>query len=112
MQSVRLTMLFFHLAGLSALLGGFMVQMRGTRRVLPLMLAGAIVQLVSGVLLVAAREAQDLPVNNQKLGVKMIVALGVLVTAWLGLRRPSSKALFFATGLLTAGNVAVAVFWT
>lgn len=112
MEVLRLSMLFLHFVGLAALLGGFLVQWRsGAKQVVPLMVAAAGLQVLTGLLLIASRELQDLPVDRTKMITKFIVALAVAVTARLGNRRPQAVGFFWATGLLTTINVAVAVVW-
>lgn len=112
MEALRLSMLFLHFVGLAALLGGFLVQWRsGVKQVVPLMVAAAGLQVLTGLLLIASRELQDLPVDRPKVITKFIVALLVVVAARLGSRRPESVGFFWATGLLTTVNIAVAVMW-
>jgi hypothetical protein len=54
-----------------------------------------------------------LPVDNAKVGVKLVVLLVVLALIWVNRRRPRvSEAVYLAIGSLTALNVAIAVFWT
>ncbi len=112
METLRLILLFAHLVGMAAILGGFLAQLRDRRIVVPVMVRGAVAQLITGIALVATREAQELTNDQAKIAAKLGVAITVLVVAWLGKRQGRSSALFYATGLLTAANVAVAVFWT
>jgi hypothetical protein len=112
MQAFNLSMLFLHMLGLAALLGGFFSQWRnGSQVVSQLMVAGAGVQVLTGLLLFMGLKIHHDPVDAPKLVVKLVVGLVVAVIAQLGVRRRSSS-LFYATGLLALGNVAVAVFWT
>jgi hypothetical protein len=111
MENLRLALLFVHLVGMAAILGGFLTRLRDERTVTPIMLGGAILQLVTGIALVNVRIAQDLDDSHIKSAVKLAIAVVVLIAAWRG-QRPQRVAAFYATGLLTALNVAVAVFWT
>jgi hypothetical protein len=82
LEIARAVLLIAHILGLAAIIGSFILQLRTNSgfRFGP-MLTGAIVQVVTGVGLVAVREIGDLDVNNAKIGVKMAIALIVLVAA-------------------------------
>jgi hypothetical protein len=82
LEIARAVLLIAHILGLAAIIGSFILQLRTKSgfRFGP-MLTGAIVQVVTGVGLVAVREIGDLDVNNAKIGVKMAIALIVLVAA-------------------------------
>jgi hypothetical protein len=114
MDFVRHLLLFLHFVGLASLLGGFLVQLSASqRRVIPAMVHGALTQLVTGLLLVGVDESLDVPVDNAKVGVKLVVLLVILALVWVNRRRASvSEAVYLAVGALTASNVAIAVFWT
>ena len=120
METVRLLLLVLHVLGLSLIIGPFLFQVsRKTGLDTKLMWIGALVQLVTGLALVGVREATDLPVEHAKIGVKLVVALGVVVAVWLVGRKqkadPSSKAaipFFHTAGALAVVNVVVAVLWT
>ena len=69
--------------------------------------------------LVGVRQAADLPVDNAKIAVKLVVAVLVLVAVWMAGRKQaadaSSKAAlpwFHTAGALAIVNVLVAVLWT
>jgi hypothetical protein len=77
-----------HLVGLSALLGGFLVQIKALRakvaEILPAMVHGAWTALVTGLLLVGVREwelalggGRDL--DHSKIAIKTVVALIIVV---------------------------------
>ncbi|HEY6738612.1 MAG TPA: hypothetical protein VI076_07150 [Actinopolymorphaceae bacterium] len=115
MEFLRHLLLFFHLLGMASLVGGFLVQLgAANRRVNPAILHGALTQLVTGVLLVGLLESTDLAtVDRAKIGVKLLVALVIVVLAWVTRKPPSlGKGLFFGMFVLSLLNVAVAVFWT
>jgi hypothetical protein len=117
-EIVRDILLFAHLCGMASLLGGAIVQMRGRDRVVnAAMFHGSVVQVVSGVLLVAnsygldaGTEGADL--DDAKIGVKAVVAIAVLTLCWMNRKRATvSEGVFFSILGLTLLNVAVAVFW-
>lgn len=71
-----------HIIGIAALLGGFLTQLkamgRGAARFVPSMLHGAATMLVTGVILVGLNQADDQPVNNIKIGVKLALLIVIL----------------------------------
>jgi hypothetical protein len=106
-----------HVIGIGALLGGFLTQTKamsaGTARFVPAMLHGALTMLVTGVVLVGLNQAEDMTVNNVKIGVKL--ALLVVILALVYVKRDEEKvdkALFGTVGLLTTANIFIAVLWT
>lgn len=116
MDFVYDALLVLHFIGLASLLGGFLVQMRSPDKgVNPAMLHGALVQLVTGVLMMGILEAGLLPdetANVTKLTVKLAVVVVITVLAFIGRRRtPPQVALWGAIGALTLANVVIAVFW-
>lgn len=116
MEFVYNALLVLHFIGLASLLGGFLVQMRTPDKgVNPAMLHGALVQLVTGVLMMGILEAGLLPdetANVAKLSVKLGVVVVITILAFIGRRRtPPQVALWGAIGALTLVNVVIAVFW-
>ncbi|MFE0099696.1 hypothetical protein [Streptomyces sp. NPDC059009] len=106
-----------HIIGIAALLGGFLTQMKqigaGTARFTPAMLHGALTMLVTGVVLVGLNQADDNPVNNIKIGVKL--ALLIVILALVYVKRDDEKvdkAMFGTVGLFTTANIFIAVLWT
>ncbi|GAB2861372.1 hypothetical protein GCM10027074_30670 [Streptomyces deserti] len=106
-----------HIIGIASLLGGFLTQMKamgeGTARFSPAMLHGALTMLVTGVILVGLNQADDQPVNNIKIGVKL--ALLIVILGLVYVKRDEEKAdkgQFGLVGLLTTANVFIAVLWT
>lgn len=112
-EILRLVLLFLHVLGFAALLGGLLVQLREpTRRVTWLVRDGAGTAFVAGLLLVGVLEAGDEPVDHAKVGVKLLVGLVVLVLAMTNLRKERvSNAVHGAMLALTVLNIAVAIFW-
>lgn len=106
-----------HIIGIAALLGGFLTQMKamgqGTARFVPAMLHGALTMLVTGIVLVGLNQADDDPVNNIKIGVKL--ALLIVILGLVYVKRDDEKVdkgLFGLVGLLTTANIFIAVLWT
>jgi hypothetical protein len=86
------------------------------------MLVGSIVQVVSGVLLIAVRKTEELAVIDAKMGVKLGIALLVLAAAIIAIVRQRRLAaagksdapvlpLLHTVGILAIANVIVAVVW-
>lgn len=105
--------LILHFIGLAGIIGGWLATIKA-----PVMnkgiLHGAIIQVVTGLLLVGIREMQDGDVNHMKIGIKLLVAIVILVIAVVGLRKEaaaagSSRALANTAGILGVVNVAIAV---
>ena len=110
---MRNLMLFLHLAGFAALFGGAFVQIRDSVKVVnSAMLHGALLQVLSGVLLVGVIEGGGDEVNQAKIGVKLAVALVIGVLCWVNRRKEAvPNGLFFGIAFLTLANAAIAVFW-
>jgi hypothetical protein len=108
--------LAFHIIGIAALLGGFFSQMKllkaGEARVSPGMLHGAYTLLVTGVIMVGLREADDADVNHVKIGVKLAVL--VVLTALAYVKRDEERVatpVFGTIGLLAVANIFIATLW-
>jgi len=106
-----------HVIGIAALLGGFLFQMKAMRtdqaRFNSGMLHGAFTMLVTGMVLVGLNQADDDPVNNVKIGVKL--ALLVVILGLVYVKRDEEKvptSLFGTVGALTIANIFIAVLWT
>ena len=118
MEIVRNILLVLHFVGLASLLGGVLVQLRSMRtgdaRILPAILHGAYLQLLSGVGLVAVIEGADLDeVDNTKIGVKLLVLLILTVLALVYRRRKTRIPQWVVPliGALALLNIVLAVFW-
>lgn len=106
--------LILHFIGLASLLGGFLAQMRaGDKGVNPAMLHGAILQLVTGVILVglASSGAVSETLNNAVVTIKLLVVVVILILAIVGRRRQATPqpALWGIIGGLTLLNIVIAV---
>jgi hypothetical protein len=118
---IKSFLVVLHLVGLSALLGGFLVQIKALRaktaEILPAMVHGAWTALVTGILLVGVREwelalggGHDL--DHSKIAIKSVVALIVLVLVMLNRnKKPVSGSVLGTIGGLTFLNVVLAIFW-
>jgi hypothetical protein len=110
---VRDLLLYVHLLGFASLFGGALVQLRDETHVVnAAMLYGAVVQVVTGLLLVGVIEGQDDPLDHTKTGVKLAVALVIAVLCWINRRKDVVPAgLYLGITVLTAVNAGIAVFW-
>ena len=113
MDFLEHTLVVLHFIGLASLLGGFLVQIKTSPRVVNnAMVHGIITQLVTGVLLVGLAEADDAPVDHAKIGVKLTVAVVVAVLVFANRKRDVlTTAAWGLIGGLTTLNIVIAVFW-
>ncbi len=120
MSLVYNLLVILHFLGLASLIGGFLVQISTSPRVVNnAMLHGALTQLVTGVLLVGMRyplhnsdpEQWALP-DNAKIGVKFVILLVVLGLILANRKKDAiSNAVWAAIGGLAIANVVIAVLW-
>ena len=113
METLRLVLLFVHILGFAALLGGLLVQLRTEPKVVnSLMRDGIGAAFVAGLLLVGVLESLGSP-DHAKIGVKFAIGLVILVLVMANLRKPSiPQGLYLGLLGLTVANIAVAVFWS
>ena len=113
METLRLVLLFVHVLGFAALLGGLLVQVReDTKVVTPVMRDGIGTAFLAGLLLVGVLESLGSP-DHAKIGVKFAIGLVILVLVMANMRKPSiPQGLYFGLLVLTIANIAVAVFWS
>ena len=113
METLRLVLLFVHILGFTALLGGLLVQLRSEPKVVnSLMRDGAGTAFLAGLLLVGVLESLGTP-DHTKIGVKFAIALVILVLVMVNLRKPSiPQGLYYGLLALTVVNIGVAVFWS
>jgi hypothetical protein len=105
-----------HIIGIAALLGGFLTQVkamgRGEARFVPAMLHGALTMLVTGAILVGLNQADHQPVNNIKIGVKLVLLVVILGLVYVKRDEEKIPAPVFGTvGALTVANIFIAVLW-
>jgi hypothetical protein len=114
METLRLVLLFIHILGFAALIGGLVVQARlPEKTVNAAMRDGIGTAFVAGLLLVGVLEAGDDPVNHAKIAVKFAIGLLILVLVMMNLRKERiPQGLWAGLLLLSIANVAVAVFWS
>jgi hypothetical protein len=114
METLRLVLLFLHVLGFAALLGGLLVQARDTdKTVNAAMRDGVGTAFVTGLLLVGVLESGDTEVDHAKIAVKFAVALVLLVLVMANVRKPSiPQGLWLGLLLLTVANIVVAIFWS
>lgn len=115
MDLLHTLFLFFHILGTAALLGGWLATFKNPT-VSQWQHIGAWVMLVTGLAMVGSLEMGDGTVNHIKIGIKLVLLIGVLVAAVLGRRKvaknePVPTGMAHAVGGLTLINVAIAVFW-
>jgi hypothetical protein len=104
-----------HFIGLASLLGGFLVQISSSPRIVNrAMIDGALTQLVTGLALVGLADtvlADDEDVNHLKVGIKLAILLVITGLAWANRKKESiSTGVWAAIGLLTITNIVIAVF--
>lgn len=114
METLRLVLLFLHLLGFAALFGGLVVQARDAEKTVnAAMRDGVGTAFLAGLLLVGVLESGDDPVNHAKIGVKFAIGLVLLVLVMANARKPTiPQGLWAGLLLLSAANVAVAIFWS
>ncbi len=112
MEILHQLVLLLHFIGFAALFGGAFTQLKGPRRVNAAMVHGAWTQLVTGLLLVAFLEMGDGDVNHMKVGVKLLVLVGIVVLVLLNKKKEVlADGIFFGILGLTVLNAAIAVMW-
>lgn len=107
--------LILHFIGLAGIIGGWLAAIKAPH-VNKAILHGAILQVVTGIILVGLREMQDGgdPLNHMKIGIKLVIAIVILVVAIMGVRKEaqaqgSTATLAHVAGALGIANVAIAV---
>jgi hypothetical protein len=99
---------------MAAIIGSAVFVARGS--VTPALVWGARAQVLTGLLLVGLAEAGDDPVNNAKVGVKLLVAVAVAACAEIAAAKErkgqgARPQLVNAAGALAVLNTAIAVLW-
>ncbi len=109
-------LVILHFIGLASLLGGFLVQIKdtiaGKGRIVAAMVHGALVQIVTGILLVGFLQMGDESVNNTKIAVKLVVLIVITVLVFVYRKKAKVASwVIWAIGALTLANIVIAVLW-
>jgi len=112
LDAAQLALVFIHLVGMAAIVGGYFAGIRSVpTRLSAGMVHGTLLQLVSGVLLLGLAEMGTEPVNHAKFGIKIAVTVVLLLISWPRRRDQEIPAsTYHAVGILALTNVAIAVF--
>lgn len=105
--------LILHFIGLAGIIGGWIATVKAPQ-VNKAILHGSILQVVTGLLLVGFNEMNDADVNHMKIGIKLVLAIVILVVAIIGTKKEAkapgtSGSLATVAGLLAIVNVVIAV---
>jgi hypothetical protein len=104
-----------HLLGMASIAGGWLANYLGAARGLNILVWGARVQLILGLILVGLVQANKEPVSYAKITTKLVVALAVVACAEIANARTrkgqGQPALTNAAFGLMVLNVLVAVLW-
>jgi hypothetical protein len=117
MELLTQVLVFVHLVGLAAVLGGFLTQIRAQpRRIVPVQWHGILTQVVTGVLLAGVvPQVDDLDGTSfyPKITVKLVLAVAALVLIAVNRKRDSvTTGVWAAVGAIELINMAIAIFWT
>ena len=113
MEFLRHLVVLVHLTGFAVLFGAWVVEAVSRRRQ-----ATRVMDLIAGVagLILAAPWPAGIELNYAKIGVKLVILLAI--GAVIGIARARQRktdatppALFWAIGVLTFANAAIAVLW-
>ena len=115
MDFLQSFLVFLHILGAAIIVGIWFARIKNPT-VMPGQFHAALLQLVTGLLLVGLAEMDDYDINYAKIAVKLVVALVIAVLAFIGQRKykknePISKLLANGVGILAVVNIAVATMW-
>lgn len=112
MDSAQLALVFIHLLGMAAVVGGYFAGIRSVPKRLSVgMVHGSLLQLVTGVLLLGLAELGTEPVSHAKHGIKIALTIVMLLISWPRRRDQEVPAgTYHAVGILAVTTVAIAVF--
>lgn len=117
MELLTEVLVFIHLLGLVAVLGGFLLQVRANpRRIVPMQWHGILTQVVTGILLAGVVPQTDDVGGTTfypKITVKLVLAVVALVLIAANRKRESvTTGVWAAIGVIELVNMAIAIFWT
>lgn len=107
-----------HFLGLASVVGGFLVQIKSADKgVNPAMWHGALIQLITGVVLVGLIESGAYDgygeLDTAKISVKLAFTIIITVLAFIGRKKaPPQIAFWGVIGALSIANIFIAVLWT
>ena len=115
MDFLQSFLVFLHILGAAIIVGIWFARIKNPT-VMPGQFHAALLQLVTGLLLVGLAEMDDYDVNHIKIAVKLVLALAIAVLAFIGQLRykkdqPVSGLLANGVGILTVLNIAFATMW-
>ncbi|MGX1701201.1 Fe-S protein [Microbacterium sp. NPDC055357] len=117
METLRLIVLFLHITGFALIFGGWAVEAFSRRfQINRVMNIGLILAALAGLAL-AAPWGLSYDLNYTKIGIKLVVLLVVGALVGIGGARARkgkgsvAPGLFWAIGILTLANAAIAVIW-
>ena len=117
MELLKESLVLIHLAGMAVPVGVFLTGMKKKSDYpFTAMMWAAIVQLVTGTLLVGVGYGLGESPDNAKIGVKLILVVAVLVATIIGRKRQAKgeakiQPFFHAAGGLATVNLIIAVLW-
>jgi hypothetical protein len=113
MQLAHQILVLFHLIGLAALLGGFLVQIRSKEpEVNASMLNGSFTLLITGLALVVFEEIGSGPLNYVKIAIKLLITVVIVVLVAKNRKFATiPRGLWGLIGALTITHAALAVLW-
>lgn len=117
MEIVKGILVVLHIVGFGVVLGGTLAQLPavklGKARILPGVMHGAWLLLATGLLLIGTIYMMGGQPNNMKIGVKLIVLLGIIVTILMNRKKENvPTGVLGAIAGLSIVNVCLAVLWT
>lgn len=112
MEALEGILVFAHLLGMAAVVGGYFAGLRNQpKRLSAGMVHGTLLQLLTGLLLVGVAEMGTEPVNHAKIGIKLAIVVVLTLITWPRRRDQEIPAgTYHAAGILAITNVAIAVF--
>lgn len=108
-------LVMLHILGAAAIFGGWLATFK-TPTVNVWQWYGALVQLITGLALVGLYEMRGDELNHIKIGVKLIISIAIVVTAFIGRKKVKAglevpTGIAHATGGLALINILIATLW-